>query len=802
MFPLLTLLVSASATTHGIVPLDGVNLPGATPTAKVQALATREPGRVGLGQNDMLLETNEIELRHGAIVRAQRTHQGVPVIDEILAVRFDATGRPLYFRSEWAPLPDLKAPQITPQQAVAAAMSFILKVELPATAVTESTAPYRLVVSAKHGGFVYLVSIAGVSPWDRRTVLVDAQTGLIVGVRNAARHLIDDANVYIPRPPPDAVLPAPTRVTLDRITPATPRLTDGAYATGLNCLTDDANIRVITCPDILGSTTACNYAGPQYKNLLMAFCGEAHNADNQGDTDGFVYQPMDNVTDYLSAAHFSDPFAEVHAYYHLDKVTRFAKALGHPVDSHTPLKILANVTMPSSALTSCAIAGWTAVADADRTHAKAVEIVIGCEALGAGFSPMDNAFYLGADYESLLGISHGIYVGQGSTADWAYDGDIMYHEYAHGIAAQLNAISAGMLLDDTGIDDSPSALGEGFSDFFAAALTNDPVTGGYAGGRLGLTGGIRRLDHSLVCPDYWVGEEHDDSQGWAGALWAARTLYTQEETDSDTGLTVRVFDRVVYQALATLGAEANQKDAADAVVTEVGQETALADPDATLVKGVFTTRNVLDCKRIRPLTTTAIPALYLEGRGDSSSPMGGSTMTPYAPGPVQLAIDVPTYGGTTNIGAKISAGQLSASDIPNLFGGSTQTPTWDVRFLWRPDQPIPIQYSGSSTITVSAPDAVDEVAFTVTKGLIDTTLTGTLVLPVGTTKIYLALANYTTSSALISDLKLTNLQENPAPVIPPASDTDSESGGCNCSGGSGGALGLVAALTLLRRRRR
>lgn len=778
------------------VPLVGIRANGTTPTAVVHTLVQTRPQLLGMGAGDQLDRVQVIALRRGTIVRSARTHQGVPVLSEVLVVRFGADNQPLYLKTDFTPLPVLGAPTLSARAAARAAFSHMAGAELGARATEAEALVTRLVISPATRDFAYLVAVPGFAPWLRRSVVVDARSGAILEVKNPVHELVNDANVYEPQPPAGATLPAPTRVALERLSSATPAVVEGSYVNGLSCLTDPANLRVVTCLDVAGGY-ACSF--PQVKNAIVALCGETHNAANQGAADGFAYPPMDNLTDYLGAGIYSDPFAEVHGYYHLDLATDFAHALGHPTPA-VPLKILANVTLPSQALESCATTAWTAVGAASRSSAKARQIVDTCLAAGDGFGPLDNAFFLGDQYEALLGLSPGIYMGQGATADFAYDGAIVYHEYGHAIAAALGAFSNsyGVILDDLGMDDSPGALGEGTSDFFAAALTGDPVTGSYVGDRLGLAKGIRALDHDMVCPDYWTGEVHDDSQGYGGALWAARALYPQTEVDPVTGRTIRVFDRVVYQALATLGASPSQADAAAALVAEVAAEPDLGDPTGAATTEVLTARNILACERIRPLGATPIPVLQLAGRGKSNPLIPSLVMTPYAPGPVQLVLDVPPTGGTAQFEATITNGPPSTSDTPDFLGGNPSEPQWDVRLITRLNQPVQLGYAGNNPVTVTATGMDGLVALTATNGAGGITLAGTLELPPGATKLYAAIVNYTQDNATLEDIRLASVTANPAPA--PVTTGGDEDGGCSTLPAS--LLAALGSVLLIVRRRR
>jgi hypothetical protein len=475
--------------------------------------------------------------------------------------------------------------------------------------------------------------------------------------------------------------------------------------------------------------------------------------------------------------------------------------------------ILANVSMPSTELIACEVAAWTA--ETARSPQRARELVAACHAQGFGYQSFDNAFYLGDELEDLVGVGSGLYMGQGTTADFAYDGDIIYHEYGHAVAAQVGALGAGTLNDERGVDDGPAALGEAYSDYIAAALTGDPVIGGYVGGRLGEPGGIRAVDHDLVCPHYLNGEVHEDSKAWAAALWQARALYPQEEVDPGTGLTIRVFDRLVYEGLASLTAEATFADAAAATIAAVKSEPALADPAGYHVGCVFAARNVVACDRVRALCNDEIPELHFPSRGQTGSPLGGAVYSPFAPGPFQLRVDVPAGATSATLRATIADGVPSLEDPPDFLGGEPAPTTWDLRLLYKVGAPVTFAYAGSSTINVTH-DADGSIPLT-TSGTGPIIVSAELAFPAGAAQVFYALVNATRSSGVLNAVRIdtsgftcaapppppssVDCVSDPLPPPDPARPKRSSADGCNAMA-LASPLAWVAALLVLRRRRR
>ncbi|MBK8232891.1 MAG: T9SS type A sorting domain-containing protein [Candidatus Eisenbacteria bacterium] len=96
--------------------------------------------------------------------------------------------------------------------------------------------------------------------------------------------------------------------------------------------------------------------------------------------------------------------------------------------------------------------------------------------------------------------------------------DVIYHEYAHGITDwQYRPFFPS------------GAMHEGFSDYYAATITDQPVIGI---GFFGPGTDLRRIDEDRVYPDDVVDEVHTDGLIIAGALWDLREQVGKARADS------------------------------------------------------------------------------------------------------------------------------------------------------------------------------------------------------------------------------------------------------------------------------
>lgn len=761
------------------------------------------------GGSDTLIHVKRFDLHTGYIIRAMRAHQGIPVLQQTLAARFSENGKLSRLNHDFSSLnlPSL-VPSLDKKAAQLRAIDHVWAMKLPREMATGEGPKTKLVLSAQHQALVYAVWMRGLQAGQDRVVLVDAQSGHILETRSLARFAEAPGTAYLPHPSPTGELGTPEAVTLTRLNAAeagSPMILEGTHVNASNCLTDNENVRILTCDDALpifagdflpagttcSSSLVASLIPAEYKHLAIAICGTGHVAQS---VDGSFASHEPVAGGAAITAHpfpaFHEAFSEVQLYHHVNEATEWFRALGHP-DQGKPLAAMCNVSMPGQELMSCANTG---MASADATdHETGVEVVTDCLDEAANnntnaFGGFDNAFFMGGgSFTQIFGYEDGgLFMGQGTQGDFAYDGDVLYHELGHAIVGQIGALQSGNLLDSTGLNSSPGALNEAYADYFSSAITGDPVVGGYIGNLLTGGNGIRTMDHNEVCPDYWVGEVHEDAHGWAAALWDARGLYPQTEVNAETGLTVRVFDRAVYEGLLMLTSNMFQDDAARETIEAVKAVVGLEDPEAELVTGALEARNVIACERIRALSTDQpLEMMFFEGAGSSggANPLGGGvTFSPYAPPPVQFSVNVKDVAGDNAecVGFSAILGQAGASSeaIPDLIGGGGGGPTtWNLALLWNADAPVAFTYSGTNVNTEQADNEVP-VEAVVGSGM--TTFQASVNFPEGATTLYLALVNRTSDGGVIGNIRLNNVNTNcpePEPEETENGNTDDPTGG-------------------------
>lgn len=811
----LSFVISLSVSATAVSQADLTMVSSLQGERALTQLAIQSPKTIGLNAGDKLIHIKRFDLRSGYVLRAQRSHQGVPVIDQSLAARFNAAGQLIRINTDFSPLElETKTAKVTVKQAQLAALAHTWGIKIP-EAIAQGVGPKTsLIVAPRFNTLAYAVLVKGFAPASDRVVIVDANLATILESRSLARHVEAEGVAFLPHPSPVGELGTPEAVTLTRLNePAAdePLVLEGTYVNASNCLTGAQDVRVLTCDDALpifaggmipegtscSSPLVASVIPDEFKHLALGLCNTGHYAPA---VDGSFagYEPNDGATAISAApfSAFSDGFAEVQLYHHVNEATEWFHALGHP-NQGRPIDTMCNVSMPGQELMTCGTTGMTTAGATD--HETGVEVITGClediEANGQnGFGGFDNAFFMGGgSFTDILGYDEGgLFMGQGTQGDFAYDADVLYHEFGHAIVGQIGALQSGNLLDSTGVNGSPGALNEAYADYFSSSITGDPVVGGYIGNILTGGNGIRTMDHDEVCPNYWIGEVHDDSHGWAAALWDARALYPQTEVDDVTGYTVRVFDRAVYEGLLMLTSNMLQDDAARETIEAVKAIPGLEDADATLVTGALEARNVIACERIRPLTTNEpIPMMMFEGVGGGDGMMGGGvTYSPYAPPPLQFSIDVKAIAGQNPECVEFSAmlGQQAAGSdaVPDVLGGGGGAPAeWNVALLWNADAPVAFTYAGTN---VNTEQAANEIPVIVNSGGGVTTFTANFNFPAEIDTLYLAMVNRTADGGVIGNIRLNNVNTNcpePEPEEEPEGTGGETTGGETAGGDTG-----------------
>jgi len=760
------------------------------PGAAALAYALSRRAELGLDPRSTLAVASLHSTRFGGTVQLQQQLGGVPVSGARVAVTFDTLRRVVRVSSSLKPFSQaLLSPRLTGDEALVVASQ-----QVDGALLKPDRRPYGgyrpevfLVGGDAHVGFLTFVpTLKAADAW---FVAVDAVTGAVLWVQDKTRAASNDAKVYASSPGGRSagigVTPLIT-VQLPHLGANADNLLNGERIRSLNC-----------CP-----TEVCDpQAAPRRATGMLqtfggvvsydvAICDRYSRATNDpalhasGD---YVYAPVDPPTtpapSITSPADY-DEFAEVHAYYHVSKAYDAVVAMSEgPLAADgglAPFRLrMAGADLP---------AVWANASDPD--FQRAMQNSNGVYVSNT-MARTDNAMFVPREQMAALSVpefefdSDALVIYQGNTADFAYDGPVLWHEFGHGVIHSTANWDTVVSFDARSANNESSALDEGMADLLSAAVGNDPMVGAYVGPRLdAASNAIRDLSQFHKCPDVLWGESHQDSMHFTSAVWAAR----QDFLGADNGDT---FDAAVYAALVSFPADVNFEKAAAIITASVELAFPGRSDARAKLQAAFDAHGVTNCSKVLDVTNATAPVTYFGIAGTVFA--GVSSGTP-VPGPYQFKIHVPA-------GAK----SVTMTGPYQTFG-SAQTAR--LQMLLSADSPVTFVKNGQTVVN----DAQVMVVPTVTNQMM--TGKATLAVPCGG-DVYIAVANTSQRDRPLYDLVFSvepadtceqpvvdaGMQPPPDPVqVPLASDLlGAPVSGCGCTDVPPLAL-LPALLVFLRRR--
>src|SRR5690606_21481867 len=165
-----------------------------------------------------------------------------------------------------------------------------------------------------------------------------------------------------------------------------------------------------------------------------------------------------------------DEYAEVAAFYHVAKAYAYFDEVGMPELEAKPLDLVVNLRLP----VGFASFDWNTM----RDPALPLE-------------PYNNAFFVTQNpfFDAFGPEGPSLWFGQGTVADFAYDGDVVYHEFGHAMIDRTAKLVHYWHLDAQGATVFPGAMNEGLADYFSSAITGDGKVGEYAAANFAQLGG-------------------------------------------------------------------------------------------------------------------------------------------------------------------------------------------------------------------------------------------------------------------------------------------------------------------------
>ncbi len=606
-----------------------------------------------------------VVLRLDGLTVTQPTYQGLDVIGARHAERRDRAGR-LRWRTGPAPTSTAAWRDLTPTPTLSAQAA--LAAAFPAAGAPAVSPSSRLVVLAEPdqpARLAWQVGHADADALTSRRAFVDAHTGEVVRrdelTRAARAHR---ARVY----PVSPTVGPLTEVSFDDLP---------AGATTLA----DAEVAVLGCIDDRGCRPVRTLLGER----RVHHCALTATARTGAAGDFLAIRPPADDTAV------DDAFAEVQAYHHVKTaLAAFRRWSGDPgFTLARPLTVLVNYRPPNLDTMASACTG-------DRAS-PASRLVV-----------EDNAYFWPAAEVGPVGVGDRIVMHQGERVDWAYDGEVVYHEATHALMHSLTELRWSKL-GRRGLDPSPGGLHEGFSDYLAAAITGNPDLASYAGSTEDGPTPLGSLGDEIRCDQVLTGEEHDESHPWSSALWALRrSLRSAARREA--------LDAAVFRVIAALPADADMAQATALVLAEfeVAMEEYLADAgggadDARITAamvaaapGIFAARGLPGCgDRVLPIRPGQDKAsLYVRGPTTWASPVGPGELLPAS---MQFALQVRSATAAIKLEADESY-PLVTELRPD--GWPTEP---DLVALVRPASPITWSWSGAGASRRGRHDAALEV---------------------------------------------------------------------------------------------
>lgn len=306
-----------------------------------------------------------------------------------------------------------------------------------------------------------------------------------------------------------------------------------------------------------------------------------------------------------------DAFAEVQAYYHTKKAAAYFRGLD-PTLVLPRLTVVVNMRPPD-------VSDEEAICTGDTARPKSKLLI------------EENAYYWPAQPPPPGPVSlteHRIVLHQTRLTDWAYDGEVVYHEYTHAVMFTLSQMGQ-LSPDPIGTSPEPGALHEAFSDYFSGAITGNGQLALYAGTDDDGPQPIGDLTLRSRCTSTLSGEPHDEAAAMMTALWAIRVSLRSAARRE-------MFDRAMLRVVAEFGRDQTFEGAVDVVLAEMeaaGLGDAVADAGDK-----FAERDLPGCNgRIARLVPGKDHA-FVQLAGPNS--FGGGELDQFVPAPVQFELVV------------------------------------------------------------------------------------------------------------------------------------------------------------------
>jgi MYXO-CTERM domain-containing protein len=530
------LAVKTKGLTALATPLSQTAPAAAVEAAARAVVAAELPVASGLS----LVSPKVVTLASGdRVVKLRQEHAGLPVVHRGVTVAFRAGAPRLAAARVERSFPASATPLVSEAEALAAA-------EARTGMASDGSAVlawWPTGDGVKLAWGVAADAMLGVP--HRPLTVVDAQTGAVLSVHETVLEL-NLADIY-----PSNPVKSPTLETVTLPVGAGETTLQNTLVRSLNCI----DLKSVKSVNIMGFPLDVHTC-----DLLQTALPDAN-----GD---YLVPPAANTEP-------EDAYSEISMFHHANRAYELFRGWDPNLDLNggVPFNTISNLRIPQGFDTF----DLAKIADPDLP-----------------LVPFQNAFYAPADplFSTVFGIQGGaMWFGQGPLRDYAYDGDVVYHELTHAVVGATIQLVGTPHMDEWGASYSPGGMNEGLADYFASALTGDPDMGEYAVQDFSPGAGfIRSLAAADACPTAIGGEVHQDATLFSGGLWDVRSTLAGPEQ--------ALFDGAVFAALnvAPTG-DLSYDELALLIAGEV--ETALGAATSGALEAAWTTRGILPkCTRV------------------------------------------------------------------------------------------------------------------------------------------------------------------------------------------------------------
>ena len=550
-----------------------------------------------------------------SIHRISWSYNGIPVVGRFTVVK-EKDGNVINIVNGIKDFSIDTKPALSPEKAAAA----LAEAVFGGTSKSDFVATTAIIPVNGEYKLAYRIRFRPENPLDGRYYFVDANDGRVLRSGDLVKFATNKAKVFEFNP---IRTPDPIEVTLPWLgNDANGKLSAAADSKGLR------KVVVANCPDL----------GETYRGYPRCTVRQLANKDTNG---SFIYEDWENGLDYKFDT--DDIYPEVSLYYHTTKIYKYLSGLGlsayTELPNHrgtNPIVGIANFQQYSYDGSSVTLQPYENAhfAKYDSTYADYYKIIYG-------------DFYTQSDH---------LVFGQSEKIDYAYDGDVVYHEFGHGVVSGIAEFDYTGWPDEYGFSNEIKGMDEGMADVFSFIISEDPCLAEYLAKKTSGSGSLdgfkclRKAKNENRVNEDFIGEGHEDGLPLVGAHWE---IYQKM---LDSGFTKDDFAKIFLTALLSVPSnEIGFKEWGELMLDATAQSSASALKND--FKKILTDRGYFNEIRARNVKNSSPQYFFFGGIGDGQYTYSkdtvyvkyGNSRTEVGPMYLQLYYDVPQCVDTLTI---------------------------------------------------------------------------------------------------------------------------------------------------------